>query len=79
LTELRPDAIIARGVWRVHGQSHRWVRQLQLCELGDFAEFLRMFDHYLFRGRVAAAAAGEKPPLGLVEDDSWSRGVRGGE
>jgi phosphatidylserine/phosphatidylglycerophosphate/cardiolipin synthase-like enzyme len=34
-------------------------------------EFMRMFEHYYFRGRMAKAGETDKP-LGLSEDDSWS-------
>jgi len=33
-------------------------------------EFMRMFEHYLFRGSVAQRPSDK--PLGLSEDDSWS-------
>jgi phosphatidylserine/phosphatidylglycerophosphate/cardiolipin synthase-like enzyme len=33
-------------------------------------EFMRMFEHYYFRGRQAQVAVSQ--PLGLAEDDSWS-------
>ncbi len=33
-------------------------------------EFMRMFEHYLFRGSVAQRPADQ--PMGLAEDDSWS-------
>jgi len=33
-------------------------------------EFMRMFEHYLFRGKIAQAGASN--PLGLAEDDRWS-------
>lgn len=33
-------------------------------------EFMRMFEHYLFRGTIAQAGASN--PLGLAEDDRWS-------
>jgi phosphatidylserine/phosphatidylglycerophosphate/cardiolipin synthase-like enzyme len=36
-------------------------------------EFMRMFEHYHFRAKEAAAAGKAKPrPLALTPDDSWS-------
>ena len=34
-------------------------------------EFMRMFEHYYFRGAMAKAGAANTP-LGLLEDDKWS-------
>jgi phosphatidylserine/phosphatidylglycerophosphate/cardiolipin synthase-like enzyme len=75
---LGPDPIIIFGSANFSNDSTLTNDSNSLIIRGNTAvadiyvtEFMRMFEHYYFRGRMAQAGAGNKP-LGLSEDDSWS-------